>query len=56
MSVTVHKKSSVKIIPLPEEQHLPLNNSEKASLSTKSLEIPNDLDNSTTKQLGNQGF
>jgi hypothetical protein len=54
MSVTVHKKSPVKAVPMPEEQGLLLfNNEEEASLSTKSLEKANELNNSTPKQLEN---
>ena len=50
MSVTVHKKSPVKAVPMPEEQGLLLFNNEEASPSTKSLEKAN---NSTPKQLEN---
>jgi FixJ family two-component response regulator len=53
MSVTVHKKGSVKMVPLPEEQVLLLNNNEEASHSTNSLEKTNNFNNSTTKQLEN---
>jgi predicted transcriptional regulator len=53
MSVTVHKKGSVKMVPLPEEQVLLLNNNEEASHSTNSLVKTNNFNNSTTKQLEN---
>jgi DNA-binding NarL/FixJ family response regulator len=53
MSLTVHKKGTVKLIPVPEEQGLLLNNNEEVSSSTKSLEKVGDLKISTTKQLEN---
>jgi tetratricopeptide (TPR) repeat protein len=53
MSLTVHKKRFVNIIPLQEEQGFLLNNNEEASHSTNSLEETNNLSNSTTKQLEN---
>jgi predicted transcriptional regulator len=53
MSLTVHKKRSVKMIPSAEERGLLLDNSEEASPSTISIERANDINTSTTKQLGN---
>ena len=41
------------MIPSPDEQGLLLNNSEEASPSTISIERANDINTSTTKQLGN---
>jgi predicted transcriptional regulator len=53
MSLTVHKKRSVKMIPSPDEQGLLLDNSEGASPSPISIERANDINTSTRKQLGN---
>ncbi|MPZ07057.1 MAG: hypothetical protein GEU26_11695 [Nitrososphaeraceae archaeon] len=53
MSLTVHKKGTVKLIPVPEEQGLLLNNNEEVSSSTKSLEKVGDLKISTCRQLEN---
>lgn len=53
MSVTVHKKRSVKIIESPQEQGLLPDNKEEVSTSTISLEKANDINTPTTKQLGN---
>lgn len=49
----MHKKRSVKIIESPHEQGLLLDNNEEVSTSTISLEKANDINTSTTKQLGN---
>jgi hypothetical protein len=53
MSLTVHKKRSVKMIPSPDEQGLLLDNNEGASPSPISIERANNINTSTTKQLGN---
>jgi FixJ family two-component response regulator len=53
MSVAVHKKGTVKIIPLSEEQGLLLNNNKDASPSIKSIDKANSFNNSTTRQLEN---
>ena len=55
MSVTMHKKSSLKITSYPEELAPPLNNNEEPSASTKSSKEANDFNitATTTRQLEN---
>jgi predicted transcriptional regulator len=53
MSLTVHKKRSVKMIPSPDEQGLLSDNNEGTSPSPISIERANNINTSTTKQLGN---
>jgi predicted transcriptional regulator len=53
MGVSLHKKGSVKMVPLPEEQDLLLNNNKEISPSIKSIDKDNGFNNSTTRQLEN---
>jgi predicted transcriptional regulator len=53
MGVSLHKKGSVKMVPLPEEQDLLLNNNKEISPSIKSIDKANGFNNSTTRQLEN---
>jgi hypothetical protein len=49
MSLTLHKKSSAKIIVSPEEQGLLLDKNEASTAGTKTLENVNDNNNTTTR-------